>query len=145
MKTLRTVAVDLALSARGIPYIWGGSTPAEGFDCSGFIVWILQVVGALPTGDFTAQHLAHLTQLIDLPDLGQDQAGDLAFYGEGPDKVTHVMFSLGRARVIGAHGGMRTTTTRAIADKIGARVASQPTKYRADFLGFGHIPYPDET
>ena len=24
----------------GTPYVWGGSTPETGFDCSGYVCWV---------------------------------------------------------------------------------------------------------
>ncbi|MGV9710514.1 C40 family peptidase [Gordonia sp. NPDC003424] len=47
-------AVRAALSQRGVPYVWGGTTP-DGFDCSGLTQWAYQQAG------------------VDLPRLAQDQ------------------------------------------------------------------------
>ncbi len=38
-------AASIALGALGIPYVWAGSTPESGFDCSGLISWAYAQVG----------------------------------------------------------------------------------------------------
>ena len=30
----------------GTPYVWGGSTPAHGLDCSGLLYWIQRTAGS---------------------------------------------------------------------------------------------------
>ncbi|MDY6049035.1 MAG: C40 family peptidase [Corynebacterium sp.] len=38
-------AVDAALTQLGTPYVWGGTTPGAGFDCSGLVQWAYRQAG----------------------------------------------------------------------------------------------------
>ena len=41
----------------GYPYVWGGSKPGTGFDCSGFVCWVLNHSGAASVGRTNARGL----------------------------------------------------------------------------------------
>jgi len=91
------VAVDAALSQRGVPYLWGGEG-AGGFDCSGLVQWAYARAGVV------------------LPRVAQDQfdagpqlapgaplvPGDLVFFGAGRRAVTHVGVYVGDGRMVDA-------------------------------------------
>jgi peptidoglycan DL-endopeptidase CwlO len=66
--------VGIAMQYLGIPYVYGGSTPA-GFDCSGFTMYVFAQVGvSLP-------HNAAAQYGVGTPvDRSQLQAGDLVFF-----------------------------------------------------------------
>jgi len=144
MTTNRFSTCKLAISGAGLPYIWGGSQPATGFDCSGFIIWLFQIVGLLPIGDWTAQDLYNHFHAANLPDDPQAGPGDLAFYGESTERITHVMLLLSPTQVIGAHGGGKQCHTRENARDIGARVSTMPLKYRRDLVAVVPVTYADE-
>ena len=127
---MRKYIIAIALKFQGIPYIWGGASPS-GFDCSGFVIWILQVFGLLPAGDWTAQGLSRSFDSTSSP-----LPGDLVFYGTDKDHIYHVMMYLGDNTtgqlVIGASGGDHTTTDVREARKKNAMVKIKPIDYRSD-------------
>ncbi|UPW10898.1 C40 family peptidase [Gordonia terrae] len=83
-------AVRAALSQRGVPYVWGGTTPA-GFDCSGFTQWAYRQAGLelprLAQDQDTAGHQVSQSQL---------QPGDLAVWSG------HVAMYIGNGQMVEA-------------------------------------------
>lgn len=68
-------AVNDVLQLQGQPYVWGGQSPQEGFDCSGLVVYVYNRQGLrLPR---TARSLAE--QLPEVS-IDQRQPGDLLFF-----------------------------------------------------------------
>ena len=67
--------VAIAMQYLGIPYLWGGASPATGFDCSGFIMYVYAQVGvSLP-------HNAAMQYGYGVPvSKDQLQPGDLVFF-----------------------------------------------------------------
>lgn len=136
---VRDFIVRLARQFAGTFYLWGGAGPNRdgsfGFDCSGFIIFLLKPFGLLPErGDWTAQQLAAMFRKTAAP-----EPGDLTFYGLSEQRITHVMLYVGNGQVLGATGGDRRTKTPADARGRGAMVAAKPVGYRKDFVGHRNI------
>lgn len=74
----------------GYPYVWGGSSPATSFDCSGYVSYVLTHSGYYNMPRTTAQGIYNKCMKIDA---SQAQPGDLVFftktYNSG-NPVTHV-------------------------------------------------------
>ena len=67
--------VGIALQYLGVPYVWGGSSPSTGFDCSGFIMYVFAQVGvSLP------HHAASQYSYGTPVPFDQIAAGDLVFF-----------------------------------------------------------------
>ena len=75
----------------GMPYVWGGSSPATSFDCSGFISWVLNHSG-WNVGRLGAQGLYNICTPTSNP-----QPGDLVFFKGTYDTpgVSHWSLSCG--------------------------------------------------
>jgi len=139
---VREHLVNLALKLVGCPYIWGGANPWTGFDCSGYVVWIYQVFGLLPSGDWTAQGLyEHFRQVAAQPEMSEG-GGDLIFYGKSLEAITHVMLTAGGDLCVGASGGDKLCTTAEIAQRRGAMVKVKHLRYRSDLVAVLRVPMP---
>lgn len=90
-----TQAVANALNEVGVPYVWGGSSPSTGFDCSGLVQWAYGQAGIqLPRVADQQEQIG--TQVSSL---AQAQPGDLVFYG---NPAYHVGIYLGNGYMVDA-------------------------------------------
>lgn len=81
----------------GVPYRWGGSTPSEGFDCSGYVRWVYGRQGVrLPR---TSREQAHAGQGVTAR-LGSLRAGDLMLFADADRPISHVAIYAGDGRII---------------------------------------------
>jgi cell wall-associated NlpC family hydrolase len=93
--------VEIAHRYLGVKYVFGGSDPAVGLDCSGLVQLVFRQVGsALPR---TAQQQFDATVRVPLEQL---QPGDLVFfartYADPHDWITHVGIYVGGGLQINA-------------------------------------------
>jgi cell wall-associated NlpC family hydrolase len=95
---LRAQVIFTAMQMVGVPYLWGGSTPA-GFDCSGLVQYAYSNAG-LQLPRTAAEQLAASTPLT----LEDAVAGDLLFFSDR-SRTSHVAIYLGQGRFVHAPNG----------------------------------------
>ncbi len=95
-------AANAAATELGVPYVYGGSSPASGFDCSGLTSWAWRQAGVNLPRTATDQYWA--TTRISRQDL---QPGDLVFYGTSSSNIQHVAMYVGGGYMISASNPSR--------------------------------------
>lgn len=90
--------MSYARSLIGTPYKYGGDSPSEGFDCSGFVdhVFHHELGIKLPRNTMEISHSGHAIRKDQL------RAGDLVFFNTLRRKFSHVGIYLGDGRFIHA-------------------------------------------
>lgn len=82
-----------------VPYKWGGSSPTEGFDCSGFVYYMFNKFG-ISSVRTTSDNLYKQGTSISRASL---KPGDLVFFSiAGSGAVDHVGFYVGNNKFISA-------------------------------------------
>ncbi|WP_338652023.1 NlpC/P60 family protein [Lysinibacillus sp. Y5S-8] len=89
-------AISTAKQFLGRPYVWGGSNPSTGFDCSGLVQWSYKQAGVSLPRTASQQYL--VTQRISA---SEARVGDLVFFSYGSG-VAHVGIYLGNNTMIDA-------------------------------------------
>lgn len=90
---------QLARQLLGVPYVWGGTDPDNGLDCSGFVQYVLRQVGvSLPR---ISADQARAGARVGLDAL---KAGDLVAWDNSPrnNGADHIAIYLGNGQIIEA-------------------------------------------
>jgi cell wall-associated NlpC family hydrolase len=88
--------IELAQRFLGLTYLWGG-TSSFGFDCSGFTQMLVRRRGIVMPRDADAQ--AAWAGVVPVK-RAKLQAGDLLFFGESPQQITHTGMYIGHGKFI---------------------------------------------
>lgn len=85
----------------GYPYVWGGSTPATSFDCSGFVCWVFSNSGVYPLSRTTAQGIYNQCARVSPQDA---KPGDIIFFKGtyNTSEISHVGIYVGNGMMIHA-------------------------------------------
>jgi len=107
-------AATIAVREVGVPYRWGGASPASGFDCSGLVYWTYRRLGiALPHSSYALYDRGRQVARSRM------KAGDLLFFSG----LGHVGIYIGRGRMVHApHSGTRVQVVRLASSSYGARI-----------------------
>lgn len=124
--------VQIAASQIGTPYQWGGESPKRAFDCSGLVQWTYRQAG------------------VDLPRVAQTQydataklapnaalaPGDLLFFGQGPNRITHVGLYVGDGYMVDApHSGADVRTDLVFPALVGRQSGTPGRSSWGDYVG----------
>jgi gamma-D-glutamyl-L-lysine dipeptidyl-peptidase len=90
----QTIAV--AKKFLGVTYTWGGSSDF-GFDCSGFTQMLMRQRGVIMPRDANLQAAWSGVTPVNRNEL---QPGDLLFFGDSPEKITHTGMYIGNGQFI---------------------------------------------
>lgn len=104
----------------GTPYVWGGSNPTQGLDCSGLIYRVQRMAGS-SVGRYNAATYANMG--VKIP-IGLEKPGDFLFFGS---PVTHCAIYVGNRYMIESRGGRKNTT-----ENPGMGVVKSPVSRRSD-------------
>ncbi|MGZ4959458.1 MAG: C40 family peptidase [Methylomonas sp.] len=89
-------AVTEALQLQGHPYVWGGKSPIEGFDCSGLVYYVYSKQGIrLPRDTWS------LANQLPSVQINERQPGDLVFFNT-TRPFSHVGIYVGEDRFVHA-------------------------------------------
>ena len=103
--------IQTALSLEGVPYQWGGDQPSTGFDCSGFVQYVLAQHNITAPRTSAEQFL-----LGKEVDLDQVRAGDLVFFSTVAPGASHVGLAVSTEEFVhapAASGVVRVERVRA--------------------------------
>ena len=116
--TAQTI-VDTAMQYLGVPYVWGGTSPDVGFDCSGLVYYVYGQYGY--SLNRVAQSMYYNGVDVDLNDL---QAGDILLFGSSVYNIWHAAIYIGGGNFIHAPYSGAVVSTQSLSSTAGMRLVA---------------------
>jgi cell wall-associated NlpC family hydrolase len=104
----------IAVRAVGVPYRWGGASPASGFDCSGLVYWAYGRLGVeVPHSSYALYDRGRYVTRSRM------KPGDVLFFSG----LGHVGIYIGRGRMVHApHSGTNVQIVNLRRSSYGSRI-----------------------
>jgi cell wall-associated NlpC family hydrolase len=104
----------IAVRAVGVPYRWGGASPASGFDCSGLVYWAYSRLGVeVPHSSYALYDRGRYVTRSRM------KPGDVLFFSG----LGHVGIYIGRGRMVHApHSGTNVQIVNLRRSSYGGRI-----------------------
>lgn len=104
--------VRTAERLKGVSYLWGGMCRL-GIDCSGLVYVVYKLHGFILPRDADQQY--QVGTPVEKRDL---RAGDLVFFGSGPERITHVGIFVDEGRFLDASGRKGVAYSQLVDDRV---------------------------
>ena len=111
--------VDTAMQYLGVPYVWGGTSPDVGFDCSGLVYYVYGQYGY--SLNRVAQSMYYNGVDVDLNDL---QAGDILLFGSSVYNIWHAALYIGGGNFIHAPYSGAVVSIQSLSSTAGMRLVA---------------------
>lgn len=111
----------------GYPYVFGGSSPATSFDCSGFVCWVYTYSGVYNLPRTTAQGIYNQCSPVTPADA---RPGDLIFFTgtyDCPEPVSHIGIYVGNGQMLHCGDPIQYTSC-------------ETAGWQQHFYGYGRLP-----
>lgn len=97
-QSLRNKIVNYALQFLGNRYVWGGTNPNTGADCSGFVQYVYRNVAGISLNRTSREQAKQGTKVNS----ANMRPGDLIFYTDKGGTVNHVAMYIGNGQIVHA-------------------------------------------
>ena len=111
--------VDTAMQYLGVPYVWGGTSPDVGFDCSGLVYYSYGQHGY--SLNRVAQNMYYNGVDVDLNDL---QPGDILLFGSSVYNIWHAALYIGGGNFIHAPYSGAVVSIQSLSSTAGMRLVA---------------------
>jgi hypothetical protein len=136
-----TAVVAEAMKYLGVPYLWGGTDPAKGLDCSGFTQLVYGNLGV----DLPRTSGQQATAGRPVASLAEARPGDLVFFDNSSARggIDHVGIYLGNGQMIAAPQPGETVKVQAVGNPAVIRRVLPEQAGSAGGGSLAGVPYAD--
>ena len=93
-KSFNSLIVNEAKKYIGVPYVWGGDNPSRGFDCSGYVQWVINEAINILLPRTSYQQSLFLSKHKRLK-FDKIRPGDILFFNTSGKDISHVGIAIG--------------------------------------------------